>query len=151
MEMMLNKIVPEGLPYRHSCEGPDDMVSDSEYTMRAMLTYFPNLFACSLRTWRPASWAAHWQSPLRMANSRWAPGRVYGCASIAIRPVAVNWWSHWRVVRANKPYGVHCHPYRPSPVHPVRGGLAPPATAGNRGGATIMTSFRRGSWFYKRI
>lgn len=28
MEMMLNKIVPEGLPYRHSCEGPDDMVSN---------------------------------------------------------------------------------------------------------------------------
>lgn len=27
MEMMLNKIVPEGLEYRHSCEGPDDMVS----------------------------------------------------------------------------------------------------------------------------
>lgn len=27
MEMMLNKIVPEGLPYRHSCEGPDDMVN----------------------------------------------------------------------------------------------------------------------------
>lgn len=26
MEMMLNKIVPEGLDYRHSCEGPDDMV-----------------------------------------------------------------------------------------------------------------------------
>ncbi|XP_043470661.1 UPF0047 protein YjbQ [Leptopilina heterotoma] len=25
MEMMLNKIVPEGLDYRHSCEGPDDM------------------------------------------------------------------------------------------------------------------------------
>lgn len=25
MEMMLNKIVPEGLAYRHSCEGPDDM------------------------------------------------------------------------------------------------------------------------------
>nr|CAG4640891.1 EOG090X06XN [Eulimnadia texana] len=24
--MMLNRIVPEGLPYRHSCEGPDDMV-----------------------------------------------------------------------------------------------------------------------------
>jgi thiamine phosphate synthase YjbQ (UPF0047 family) len=30
MEMMLNKIVPEGLPYRHSCEGPDDMVRYSE-------------------------------------------------------------------------------------------------------------------------
>lgn len=28
MEMMLNKIVPEGLPYRHSCEGPDDMVCE---------------------------------------------------------------------------------------------------------------------------
>lgn len=27
VEMMLNKIVPEGLAYRHSCEGPDDMVS----------------------------------------------------------------------------------------------------------------------------
>lgn len=25
MEMMLNKIVPEDMPYRHSCEGPDDM------------------------------------------------------------------------------------------------------------------------------
>lgn len=24
-EMMLNKIIPEGLPYKHSCEGPDDM------------------------------------------------------------------------------------------------------------------------------
>lgn len=27
MEMMLNKIIPEGLEYRHNCEGPDDMVS----------------------------------------------------------------------------------------------------------------------------
>ena len=27
MEMMLNRIVPEDLPFRHSCEGPDDMVS----------------------------------------------------------------------------------------------------------------------------
>lgn len=35
MEMMLNKIVPEGLPYRHSCEGPDDMVrfSHNKYEM----------------------------------------------------------------------------------------------------------------------
>lgn len=30
MEMMLNKIVPEGLPYRHSCEGPDDMVGTNK-------------------------------------------------------------------------------------------------------------------------
>ena len=27
MEMMLNRIVPEDLPFRHSCEGPDDMVT----------------------------------------------------------------------------------------------------------------------------
>ncbi|KAH0540034.1 UPF0047 protein YjbQ isoform X2 [Cotesia glomerata] len=27
MEMMLNKIIPEEMPYRHSCEGPDDMIS----------------------------------------------------------------------------------------------------------------------------
>ena len=27
MEMMLNRIVPEDLPFRHSCEGPDDMVN----------------------------------------------------------------------------------------------------------------------------
>lgn len=33
MEMMLNKIVPEGLPYRHSCEGPDDMVSFDMVTL----------------------------------------------------------------------------------------------------------------------
>lgn len=26
MEMMLNRIVPEDMPFRHSCEGPDDMV-----------------------------------------------------------------------------------------------------------------------------
>ena len=26
MEMMLNRIVPEDVPFRHSCEGPDDMV-----------------------------------------------------------------------------------------------------------------------------
>merc|ERR1711953_639275 len=25
MEMMLNRIVPEDVPFRHSCEGPDDM------------------------------------------------------------------------------------------------------------------------------
>ena len=30
MEMMLNRIVPEDLPFRHSCEGPDDMVSQSQ-------------------------------------------------------------------------------------------------------------------------
>ena len=29
MEMMLNRIVPEDLPFRHSCEGPDDMVRHS--------------------------------------------------------------------------------------------------------------------------
>ena len=27
MEMMLNRIGPEDMPFRHSCEGPDDMVS----------------------------------------------------------------------------------------------------------------------------
>lgn len=32
MEMMLNKIVPEGLPYRHSCEGPDDMVRPQSWS-----------------------------------------------------------------------------------------------------------------------
>lgn len=37
MEMMLNKIVPEGLPYRHSCEGPDDMVRQS---LHPNLTHF---------------------------------------------------------------------------------------------------------------
>lgn len=36
MEMMLNKIVPEGLPYRHSCEGPDDMVSSDEELTRKL-------------------------------------------------------------------------------------------------------------------
>lgn len=35
--MMLNKIVPEGLPYRHSCEGPDDMV---------MITFHAPQFIC---------------------------------------------------------------------------------------------------------
>ena len=26
MEIMLNRIIPEDVPFRHSCEGPDDMV-----------------------------------------------------------------------------------------------------------------------------
>lgn len=38
MEMMLNKIVPEGLPYRHSCEGPDDMVSLASFQFHPKLT-----------------------------------------------------------------------------------------------------------------
>ena len=33
MEMMLNRIVPEDVPFRHSCEGPDDMVSSTVHTM----------------------------------------------------------------------------------------------------------------------
>ena len=32
MEMMLNRIVPEDVPFRHSCEGPDDMVSIKKKT-----------------------------------------------------------------------------------------------------------------------
>ncbi|XP_064102752.1 UPF0047 protein YjbQ-like isoform X1 [Macrobrachium nipponense] len=39
MEMMLNKIVPEGMPYRHSCEGPDDMVVEV-YMFTVMLILF---------------------------------------------------------------------------------------------------------------
>ena len=35
MEMMLNRIVPEDVPFRHSCEGPDDMVSNK----KAYLSY----------------------------------------------------------------------------------------------------------------
>lgn len=40
MEMMLNKIVPEGLPYRHSCEGPDDMVSSFVKLIATLVFYF---------------------------------------------------------------------------------------------------------------
>ena len=39
MEMMLNRIVPEDLPFRHSCEGPDDMV-----TIRPLLYLISNHF-----------------------------------------------------------------------------------------------------------
>ena len=42
MEMMLNKIVPEGLPYRHSCEGPDDMVSVN-YNVTSRICYLSSL------------------------------------------------------------------------------------------------------------
>ena len=37
MEMMLNRIVPEDVPFRHSCEGPDDMVCI--FTVRKLLFY----------------------------------------------------------------------------------------------------------------
>lgn len=49
MEMMLNKIVPEGLPYRHSCEGPDDMVSyTSLYVVKSHLFVFVNFDSLTL-------------------------------------------------------------------------------------------------------
>ena len=39
MEMMLNRIVPEDVPFRHSCEGPDDMVSNKHI----IPIYFTNI------------------------------------------------------------------------------------------------------------
>lgn len=51
MEMMLNKIVPEGLPYRHSCEGPDDMVRlASRYVNYLFLMTVSVLFYINLIT-----------------------------------------------------------------------------------------------------
>jgi thiamine phosphate synthase YjbQ (UPF0047 family) len=44
MEMMLNKIVPEGLPYRHSCEGPDDMVSLNRFEKVQKINNHVHLF-----------------------------------------------------------------------------------------------------------
>ena len=35
MEMMLNRIVPEDVPFRHSCEGPDDMVINLLFSTRS--------------------------------------------------------------------------------------------------------------------
>lgn len=48
MEMMLNKIVPEGLEYRHSCEGPDDMVNSEFLKIFCSKECFA--FYCSLYT-----------------------------------------------------------------------------------------------------
>lgn len=47
MEMMLNKIVPEGLPYRHSCEGPDDMVIYKQKYQDFNITFNPIFFFIS--------------------------------------------------------------------------------------------------------
>lgn len=55
MEMMLNKIVPEGLAYRHSCEGPDDMVSK-------------HTFAFILRQWIHLTWII-----IYFTESVWSP------------------------------------------------------------------------------
>ena len=58
MEMMLNRIVPEDMPFRHSCEGPDDMVSSNKKKIRKdlwkevdvwagiffSLSFFPSIF-----------------------------------------------------------------------------------------------------------
>lgn len=44
MEMMLNKIVPEGLPYRHSCEGPDDMVINAQLHCIRVKSMFLSFF-----------------------------------------------------------------------------------------------------------
>lgn len=39
MEMMLNRIVPEDVPFRHSCEGPDDMVRASLFLQAKGMTW----------------------------------------------------------------------------------------------------------------
>ena len=46
MEMMLNRIVPEDLPFRHSCEGPDDMVTitPSVVTIKTFMALFQSIF-----------------------------------------------------------------------------------------------------------
>ena len=36
MEMMLNRIVPEDMPFRHSCEGPDDMVKFHKIELKSL-------------------------------------------------------------------------------------------------------------------
>ena len=45
MEMMLNRLVPEDVPFRHSCEGPDDMVRQSPGlempTLAFIIKFFP--------------------------------------------------------------------------------------------------------------
>ena len=52
MEMMLNRLVPEDVPFRHSCEGPDDMVRQSPGlempTLAFIIKFFPHV-ACQNR------------------------------------------------------------------------------------------------------
>jgi hypothetical protein len=66
MEMMLNKIVPEGLPYRHSCEGPDDMVSILTYWCIWKIQCWSIYF--SRHMWKLVSLVVRWQSQLQMVN-----------------------------------------------------------------------------------
>ena len=40
MEMMLNRIIPEDVPFRHSCEGPDDMVTNCACAPDLWLIWF---------------------------------------------------------------------------------------------------------------
>lgn len=69
-----------------------------------------------------------------MANSRWAPGKAYGCASTVTMLAPANWSLHCPAVRATQRAAPcrRCHQLRP---RPVREGLAPPAIVGNRGGS----------------
>ena len=48
MEMMLNRIIPEDVPFRHSCEGPDDMVCMwPQVSEPEVITFLYNLSLCS--------------------------------------------------------------------------------------------------------
>ena len=64
MEMMLNRIVPEDLPFRHSCEGPDDMVRKNLLN-HILCSLFP-VVACtreSLLPWvQPDSASVGWET-----------------------------------------------------------------------------------------
>ena len=62
MEMMLNRIIPEDVPFRHSCEGPDDMVCN-EYLCEFSIFKEPLEHAEPLNIWFP------WAPPVLILKS----------------------------------------------------------------------------------
>merc|ERR1712168_1234284 len=53
MEMMLNRLIPESIPFKHSCEGPDDMPAHVKACfMGASLTLPVTSGKFNLGTWQ---------------------------------------------------------------------------------------------------
>ena len=73
MEMMLNRIVPEDVPFRHSCEGPDDMVRQKRHISGPFLLY---LYDIRKKAFKPPAFL----SPVKISSR--VPRTTYGTTTI---------------------------------------------------------------------
>ena len=70
MEMMLNRLVPETIPFKHSCEGPDDMPAHAKACLLGSNLTLPICDGrVTLGTWQGVWLCEHRSVGPNMANT----------------------------------------------------------------------------------